>query len=79
MRGRRLFVASLVAVPMALGGIASSPAHAYANCPDKMWPVVATSRTDFQKDQNNNGVVCKHLDPQGSVSGGPDDTQDDVI
>ena len=79
MRGRRLFVALVVAVMPVLGGLVSSPAHAHLNCPDKMWPSPAVTAADRQKDKNNNGVVCKHYDTATPTSNGPDDTQDDII
>ena len=75
MRGRRLFVALLVAFAAA----AAAPAEAYGTCPDKMLPSPAVSNADHQKDHNGNQVVCKHYENGFPTSGGPDDVQDDVI
>lgn len=77
MRIRLVFVALV-------GGLAAvampSSVDATATCPNGHVPAVALSHADRQKDHNGNQVVCKRISSRdGSLSGGPDDTFDDLF
>ena len=66
-------VAAALAVPTSTG------ADPVGVCPDGHLAFAVSSERDLQKDQNNNGVVCKKVNGQGQPIGGPDDTVDDIV
>ena len=77
MRGRRLFVAGIAALPLMLS---AAPVSAVGNCPDGHMGYLVVDERSEKQDHNNNGVVCRRIDGQGNViSGGPDDYTDDIF
>ena len=76
MNRRLLFVAAPV---LAAGLTFAQPASAVIVCPDGHAPFPVMDEHDAQKDHNENGFVCKKVNPQGQPIGGPDDTMDDIV
>ena len=73
---RKLFV---LAVPVLALGLLAQPAAAVIVCPDGHVPVPVQNEQDVQKDHNENNFVCKKVNSQGQLVGGPDDTVDDIV
>ena len=74
---RRLLV--LAAPVLAATLFSASPAGAVIVCPDGHAPFPVVNEQDNAKDHNENGFVCKKVNPQGQPIGGPDDTLDDIL
>lgn len=81
---RKIIVAATATLAIAVGGLAL-PGGAAADdyvCPDHHLPYFVffdESGKAAEKDNNNNGVVCRKYDPtnpEDPVHGGPDDKVD---
>jgi hypothetical protein len=68
-----LLAVCVLALPMTVPPIAA--ADPSATCPDGFMAVFAPGD---RHDKNGNGIVCRKIQ-DGRVSGGPDDSIDDVI
>lgn len=67
-----------VASAMVIAVPTSSAMDPAGICPDGFLPTPVANQRDVQKDNNNNGIVCRKVNENGQFTGGPDDTVDDL-
>jgi hypothetical protein len=70
----KVVLVALLALP-AMAGTASAD----FGCPDHHLPFPALTEDDMRKDNNDNGRVCKKVNEEGEIVGGPDDVFDDTV